>query len=279
MNRMNNKRQILSRFPFCLLGLLVLTLLTSQVAAQVFDSGPSDSNLFDTVLNVPTDPDIGDFESLGGDGFTTQLNVSDGGTIGEFFSANPGCEVNVSGGTVADFFYSFGGEVNISGGNVGICMDIFSDSLINISGGNIGDNLRVQAGAEINLFGSDFLLDGQLLDPSLTSGVAFTIPDREVTLSGLFADGSPFSFDLNIVNATNQNFFSTGATLTVTLVSADPEIILGDCNLDGVVDFFDISPFIGSITTDSFLAQADVNQDGSIDFFDIAPFIDILTGN
>ena len=277
MNRTINKRQILTRSPLWLLVLLGLTLFASPVAAQVFESGPSDSNLFDTVINLPTDPDIGDFESLGGDGLTTQVNLSDGGMIGEFFSANSGCEVNVSGGIVADFFYAFSGsEVNISGGTIGDCLDAFSDSLVNISGGTLGVNLRGQADAEINLFGSDFILDGVLLDASLTAGEAFTILDREVTLTGLLADGSPISYDLNLVNGSNADFLSADATLTVTLVST--EVILGDCDQDGDVDFLDIAPFIEILSTAAVLAEADCNLDGDVNFLDIAPFIVILTG-
>ena len=268
------------RSPFFLLGLLGLTLFVSPVAAQVFDAGPSDSNLFDTVINLPTDPNILDFAEFGGDGSTTQINVSEGGSIGEFFSGFSGVEVNVSDGNLADFFYAFpGSEVNISGGNVGICFDAFPNSLVNISGGTIGQNFRAQPDSEINLFGSDFVLDGVPLDASLTPGEPFTITDRLVTLSMLLADGSPFSVELNVVNMTNANFFSPEATLTVTLVAAAPEITLGDCNQDGVVDFSDIPAFVDILIAGSFLEEADCDLDGEVTFSDIPSFIAILTAN
>ena len=54
--------------------------------------------------------------------------------------------------------------------------------------------------------------------------------------------------------------------------------ILGDANMDGVVDFFDIQPFIDILTNQEFLFQADINGDAIVDFFDIQPFIDILSG-
>ena len=60
------------------------------------------------------------------------------------------------------------------------------------------------------------------------------------------------------------------------MVVSKTEILLGDCNLDGVVNFNDISPFIELLSTDSFLAQADTNQSGEVDFDDIAMFITIL---
>ena len=77
-----NIQQVIGRSSLCSLVLIGLTLFASPVAAQVFDSGPSDPALFDTVINVPTDPNIGADESIGGDGLTTQLNLSDGGDVG-----------------------------------------------------------------------------------------------------------------------------------------------------------------------------------------------------
>ena len=61
--------------------------------------------------------------------------------------------------------------------------------------------------------------------------------------------------------------------------AAGPEFILGDVNQDGVVDFFDIAPFIAILSASDFLEQADINQDGIVNFFDISPFIGILSGN
>ena len=53
--------------------------------------------------------------------------------------------------------------------------------------------------------------------------------------------------------------------------------LLGDINLDGVVGFFDIDPFIGLLTTGTFQAEADCNQDGVVNFLDINAWIEILS--
>ena len=55
--------------------------------------------------------------------------------------------------------------------------------------------------------------------------------------------------------------------------------LLGDVNLDGVVDFLDISPFISLLTNNGFQLEADVNQDGAVNFLDINQFIAILANN
>ena len=100
-----------------------------------------------------------------------------------------------------------------------------------------------------------------------------------MTLTGLLADGSPFSVDLITTNgffASDNDFVSNGATLTVTLVSNVGNIILGDVDQDGVVTFLDIPAFIDALISGMFVDQADVNQDGVVDFSDIPVFIAIL---
>ena len=105
-----------------------------------------------------------------------------------------------------------------------------------------------------------------------------TILDRNVTLSGLLEDGSAFRFDLNTSESSQNDFFSPNATLTVTLVATTSNGLLGDVNQDGVVDFFDIAPFIAVLSDQIFQFEADINGDTVVDFLDIAPFIATLAG-
>lgn len=60
-------------------------------------------------------------------------------------------------------------------------------------------------------------------------------------------------------------------------VSDTTTVLLGDCNLDGTVNFLDISPFIFALSSGSYLAQADCDQNGAVNFLDIAAFIAILS--
>ncbi len=57
------------------------------------------------------------------------------------------------------------------------------------------------------------------------------------------------------------------------------EVLLGDVNLSGEVDFLDISPFIGLLSSGEFQVEADIDQNQSVDFLDISPFIGILSGS
>ena len=72
----------------------------------------------------------------------------------------------------------------------------------------------------------------------------------------------------------------TGIQDTIQLYSleltAEAEELKGDVNLDGVVNFLDIVPFILVLQTGTFQSEADVNSDVVVNFLDIAPFISIL---
>ena len=140
------------------------------------------------------------------------------------------------------------------------------------SGGSFGASigfadLDVEAGGTVNFTGSEFLLGGEPIS-GLAGGTTVIITTPDV-LTGTLLDGSPVQFNLN--PGGNDNF-AFGSIVTVTLP------LLGDVNLDGDVDFSDISPFITLLTTGAFQAEADINQSGIVDFSDIAPFISILSG-
>ena len=126
------------------------------------------------------------------------------------------------------------------------------------------------------MFGSDFFLDGVSLDDSLTVNNSFRVIDRGGSLSGLLEDGSEFSFDLS--QPFSNGAFPFDAILTVTLVANPANGLPGDVNQDGVVDFFDIAPFIAVLANQTFQFEADIDGDQDVDFFDIAPFIAILAG-
>ena len=157
-----------------------------------------------------------------------------------------------------------------------MCIRDSSDTELNISGGTFGDGFVVLSG-QVNLRGSEFSIDGMPVS-NLQSGQTVTIAERGLTLSGVLSDGEPFSVDLNSdandIIPPSEDFFSRSATLTVTL---EVPILLGDVNQDGVVNFSDISPFIGVLSFQAFQAEADIDQNGVVDFLDISPFIGILT--
>lgn len=210
-----------------LLAILFLVICSTCAQAQ-----------FDTVINLPdtdgTNPADFSGDSIGNNGqifSNTQLNLSDGGSIGDGFEAgdssgsSTNVEVNISGGTVGNAFGAFNGSaVNISGGTVGDNFEADAFSTVNISGGTVGDEFRAEFFSTVNLFGTEFFLNGNPFD-DLVLDEATTVIDRgeDVVLSGLLTDGTSFEFDLNSSNVSGEDFFDDSATLTVTLASAVPE--------------------------------------------------------
>ena len=59
---------------------------------------------------------------------------------------------------------------------------------------------------------------------------------------------------------------------------AGTTFILGDVNLDGVVNLLDVGPFISVLGSGGFQPEADINQDGVVNLLDVEGFIALLTG-
>jgi len=226
-----------------------------------------------TVVNISDTAILTNFQANSG----SVVNMS-GGTVSFAPEVNSGSEVNVSGGSFGFGFINDGGDVNISGGLFGSFFLAIAGE-VNISGGTIDQGFSTGADSTVNLFGSNFVLDGVALDGNLTAGEAFPILDRDVTLTGLLADGTAFSFDLNSGDALFPNdAFDADGTLTVTLGAPVTTATLGDVNQDGVIDFSDIPAFIAVLQSGEFQAEADIDQNGVVDFSDIPLFIEILAG-
>jgi hypothetical protein len=117
---------------------------------------------------------------------------------------------------------------------------------------------------------AEFTIDSWTVDgggTSLSSGGDYTLagtigqPDASTTLSG------------------------GDYTLTGGFWAGIVPVRVGDLNCDGVVDFFDIDPFVQLLVSpNEYLANfpncnplnGDINQDGELDFFDIDPFVVLL---
>ena len=71
---------------------------------------------------------------------------------------------------------------------------------------------------------------------------------------------------------------NTSAHIYVALATAVPGLP-GDVNLDGTVSLvFDLPRFIAILSAEGYQPEADIDLNGVVDFMDIGPFIDILSG-
>ena len=186
-------------------------------------------------------------------------------------------------------------------GNVRVFSGANGSILYNFDGDSHGHRLgqSVSGAGDVNNDGLDDLIVGSSVgnnDAGRGSARVFSGVDGSI-LYIFTGDATTDSFGFSVSGAGDVNgdgvadfivgardgnggggAFSRGyVRLFVSQISAP--IILGDCNLDGVVDFLDISQFIAVLASNSFLAQADCNLDGVVDFLDISAFIAILAGN
>jgi hypothetical protein len=203
------------------------------------------------------------------------LVVDSGGVVGDNFTAIQGSTVIIEeGAVVGDNLEVVDATVMISGGSIGDGFDAFPESVVEISGGSLGGQFDAYEGSQVNLLGTDFFLDGvELTD--LIPGEATQISERNVMLSGVLADGSLFSFDLNSENYWGD-FFDHNATLTVTLSTGDAPV--GDVNLDGVVNGLDVDPFVEVLLSGPYQPEADMNEDGDVNGLDVDAFVAAVVG-
>ena len=97
-------------------------------------------------------------------------------------------------------------------------------------------------------------------------------------LSGLMIPaGSEITFAVGgILNSTASGLPSTSIRIETFTVEIMGDVLKGDVDLSGVVDFGDIGPFIAVLQGGMFQAEADCDCSLQVDFGDIPAFIAIL---
>jgi hypothetical protein len=186
---------------------LVNVFLQTPVSAQ-----------FSTILDVPPAiaPDV--------IGSSTQLNLLSGGQLPDGFKAglpaetSTNLEVNIYDGLVGKGFAAYDGSVvNIFGGSfatgLGNALNAYSGSSVNISGGSVtavvarsGSTVELAggvytqvnfiSGSAVRIIGDDFRIDGVPVAGLVDVGdtVWMSPFSTNQTLSGTFANGTPFVF-------------------------------------------------------------------------------------
>lgn len=169
--------------------------------------------------------------------------VISGGTLGELFFANRGSTVTVNGGSIGRYFQAYGSAnvtvnggafdgsfrvegstVTINGGSLGSDLTVRLAGTVNVHGGEIGDGMIIEDEGTLHLFGSRFRIDGTpIID--LPFNEAYVIDDRNVTLSGFFEDGTPFSFGLSTQDAGSigVHLYPTARVVVTRVPAAVPE--------------------------------------------------------
>jgi len=156
-------------------------------------------------------------------------------------------------------------------GTVSILLDTLGESYQ--AGGQDQDNqITFDTSERVDLALELLDTDGQTVLANSDSG---GFGDDE-TLSEVTLDSSGTYF-VRITGVDNPDALTLDTQFYGLAVEFEA-IRLGDVNLDGVVNFLDISPFILILAVGDFQEEADVNQDGTVNFLDISAFINIFAG-
>ena len=201
---------------------------------------------------------IGDFFDL----FAVASGTADAGGISEPFGF---------GGGISDSFGIGGGLLlveNTSDSPQEFSIDVEWSLVADAS---VGDIMFQEAfgTSNVNIF---LDLDAELLFETAESS-AF-LEDGRVELG----DSLTIEIELEPGEIAELDFLVDALGIALDFSVVPEPTIPGDVNMDGVVDFFDIQPFIEVLTAQTFQAEADIDGNGVVDFFDIQPFINILSG-
>ncbi len=260
-------KTMLSVIFIAVLGLFLQTPALAQFDLQITEVSP-----FGTDLNNPPDPDAVEFIEITNLGDTTFLP-----TDGDLFYDDEAPEaVN------ADQIFDIP-SAGIAPNESVIFLNInfspetgFTDDFTPETGAAFFRNQFPSYTGPIGYFDGSGLSSGNEDGANLFLTQPGELPILSDIISSLvYPEGSQVagqSFQVDLGGA-DPAF----AVPTPGFVNGD-SILLGDVNMDGEVDFFDISSFIELLTSNTFQAEADINEDGEVTFFDIQPFIDILSG-
>lgn len=231
---------------------LTLDPTQSSVAVNIGGSGSG------SFLSGTATVDIQSFNPPAGDAQVTDLNLILDNAISTSFSlgllagtttpgdvsismVTPGAPGTIAGGNFSQLANSltFGGDLNV--------IDQFG-----LAGGNQTIDLST-----IQISPTDF------------NSVSVTQSGDVITVTSSFS----FTENLNLLvgpipMVVSGTFVASG--------TAPDSMLIGDVNLDGVVNMADILPFIAILVNRGFQGQADINQSGAVNFLDISPFVQIL---
>ena len=115
---------------------------------------------------------------------------------------------------------------------------------------------------------------------------SISLAEGETSFNADALENNVLVFGVNDFNNLSGSFLSATPTTvlsdpsgenTIQFVLAVSDVLLGDVNQDGVLNFEDIGPFIEALANGAaFSPDADIDQNGEVNFLDVFPFILIL---
>ena len=245
-------------------------LVTVNSSDDIFTGAPTGNYIFEegSTTNVNDDFEANGSGTITINGGTHSVGLASPNT--GFLGAQRGSTLNFFGGTVdAQGFRTTAGNAGIPEGGF---IDVDCDATLTTG--------------EVTLDPSGSINFNSTWSGSLTN-TAFSGSQWETLLASgangiTTLDGNPITAATAFDGSVDGQFQITngGQTLSIINPAAKPTGVLkGDLNLDTVVNFADISPFIMVLSTNGDQPEGDTNCDGIVNFGDIATFIMILASS
>jgi len=240
-------------------GITTSNELIEPIVANVPEAGP-EAGLQLTIVNATATTGV---DGFGGEN-RSELNV---GGLGLALAGTPqrvDPAINATAFDGADLLQS------------GIRLDATHDELLTLA---FNQDVIVSAIVIHNLDPGETFQFGSATN--ITDLSDLSLPD--LTLGTITVEGTPGPFTLNTFTFETPLEIPAEEEIVVGQTGFDTDVLdegttlLGDVNLDGVVDFLDISPFITVLATGGFQEEADIDGNGAVDFLDISGFILILS--
>ena len=145
----------------------------------------------------------------------------------------------------------------------------------------LGNGVFIDTGVMIALSGRmEIAINDLALDISIDGA-----PIYSGGIVGANGDVTPGETLTSVASQTTNDAGGIGSVECIDNISLNMEpcgtggcgFMIGDVNMDGIIDLLDVAPFVGAITS-GFVCEADINEDGVVDLLDVGPFVEILTG-
>ena len=113
-----------------------------------------------------------------------------------------------------------------------------------------------------------------------TSNIFFEYESSQVLdETGVLQPGLTYEFRVIVNDLLSAGASNPGPTSEVSSYDLDVRvapILLGDVNLDGMVNLLDVEPFVSVISNGDYQIEADIDQNGIVNLLDVGPFIELF---
>ncbi len=156
---------------------------------------------------------------------------------------------------------------------------IVSDAPLAVIESNLTYTVSMMANGAATPVTLDLLADGVALTPSSSVDPVLSAEWQEYSRTyDLASLAGSVGKDVTIQLGVGREASGTQSRFDDVSLSSTSATLLGDVNLDDVVNGLDVDPFVGLVTGGTYQAEGDMNGDGEVNGLDVDPFVAAVVG-